>query len=209
MKGILTFTYGVMGSGKSAGLFALQSDYARKGFDCLVLKPMCDNRDAQKVVASRNGNSLPCKFVEECIFPGNFMKTKSKVAGYDAIFVDEVQFCSKEEVETLYKITRELDVPVYTYGLSTDFQSNLFEGSKELFVRADEKVEVVGICWCGCRAKMNARFGEDGEVLKSGKQIVAGGDNQYTSLCAEHYDRGDIGPNLKNKLKDNWKTIER
>lgn len=201
MKGILTFTYGVMGAGKSAGLFSLQGDYTRKGFNCLVLKPMCDNRDATKVVASRNGNSLPCKFVEECIFPNNFMKTRTRVENYDAIFVDEAQFCKKEEIETLYKITRELDIPVYTYGLSTDFQNNLFEGSKELFVRADEKTEVPGICWCGCRARMNARFNEDGKVLKSGEQIVTGGDDQYTSLCADHYDKGDIGPKLIEELK--------
>lgn len=208
MKGILTFTYGVMGAGKSAGLFSLYGDYERKGFDCLVLKPMCDNRDAVKIVASRNGNQLPCKFVEECIFPGNFMKTKAKVGQYDAIFVDEVQFCKKEEIEVLYKITRELDIPVYTYGLSTDFQNNLFEGSREMFVRADEKNEVFGICWCGCRAKSNARFDENGRVLKKGEQIVTGGDNQYISLCMEHYDKGDIGPRMMEKLRQKDNEME-
>ena len=132
-----------------------------------------------------------------------------KINGYDAIFIDEVQFCKKEEIETLFKITRELDIPVYTYGLSTDFQNNLFEGSKELFVRADEKTEVPGICWCGCRARMNARFNKNGQVLKKGEQIITGGDNQYISLCVEHYDKGDIGPKMMDKLKQNLSEKEK
>ena len=201
MKGILTFTYGVMGAGKSAGLFSLYGDYERKGFRCLVLKPMCDNRDTEKIVASRNGNKLPCEFVEDFIFPKNFMRTWSQIEKYDAIFVDEVQFCKKAEIEMMYKVTREMNIPVYTYGLLTDFQNNFFEGSAELLTRADEKTEVHGICWCGCRAKTNARFNKDGEVLKTGNQIETGGDGEYISLCMEHYDEGNIGPKMKAKLQ--------
>ena len=55
---------------------------------------------------------------------------------------------------------------------------------------------------------MNARFDEDGKVLKSGEQIVTGGDSQYISLCVEHYDKGEIGPKIMEILNISSKFPE-
>ncbi|UQJ95183.1 thymidine kinase [Klebsiella phage CPRSA] len=42
------------------------------------------------------------------------------------------------------RVVDELDIPVMTYGLRTDFQLNLFEGSYMLLALADEIRELPG-----------------------------------------------------------------
>ena len=41
---------------------------------------------------------------------------------------------------------------------------------------------------------MNARFNEEGKVLKEGEQIVIGANDKYTSLCRKHWKQGKLGP---------------
>ena len=50
----------------------------------------------------------------------------------DAILVDEAEFLTRKQVDELYAITKEYDVPVLCYGLRTDFQSKGFEGATRL-----------------------------------------------------------------------------
>ncbi len=52
-----------------------------------------------------------------------------EIKAYDCILVDKAQFESKSDVEVLTHVVDELNVPVICYGLQTDFQRNLFEGS--------------------------------------------------------------------------------
>ena len=50
------------------------------------------------------------------------------------------------------------------------------------------------ICWCGKKATFNARFDEDGHVLKEGEQVVLGANDKYIGLCRKHWAAGDLGP---------------
>ncbi|MCI6866596.1 MAG: thymidine kinase, partial [Lachnospiraceae bacterium] len=40
----------------------------------------------------------------------------------------------------------------------------------------------------------NARFTKDGEMVRSGEQVVMGGNDSYTALCRKHYKEGNLGP---------------
>ena len=73
------------------------------------------------------------------------------------------------------------------YGLRTDFQAELFEGSKYLLAWADQLEELKTICYCGRKANFVLRLNEQGEVIKEGEQIQIGGNDSYLSVCRYHY----------------------
>ena len=112
---------------------------------------------------------------------------------YNAIIVDEVQFLSREQVDALSDIVDNYDIPVLCYGLKTDFKGNAFEGSARLFELADELIETSTVCWCGHKARFNARIC-DGHIVRDGDQIQMGGDESYKSLCRKHFKQGKINP---------------
>ena len=61
---------------------------------------------------------------------------------------------------------------------------------------ADKLEEVKTICWCGKKAAFNARFDEQGRVVKEGAQVVLGANDKYIGLCRRHWMRGDLGPDF-------------
>lgn len=187
--GKLYFNYGVMGSSKSANALMTHFNYIERGQKPLIVKPRRDTRDAEKVVSSRIGLTCPCIYFDEL---RNMISYKIKE--YDCIIVDEVQFLSKEDIDFIVYIVDDLDVPVVCYGLRADFQGNLFPGSKRLMEMADRISEVKTVCWCGRKAIMNARFDENGKILREGEQIQIGANECYTGLCRKHWREGNLGP---------------
>lgn len=181
----LYFRYGAMGSSKTANAIMVQYNYQERGQRALLVKPQLENRDGERIIASRSGLRAPCVFMEEL--------TLEMVKDYDCIIVDESQFLTKSQVEFLVKIVDEASVPVVAYGLRADFQGNLFEGSLWLLAWADSIEEVKTVCWCGKKATCNARI-SNGKVVKTGEQIQLGGNESYTSLCRKHWRSGEIGP---------------
>ena len=87
----------------------------------------------------------------------------------------------------LASICDELDIPVLAYGLRTDFQANLFEGSATLLALADKLVELKAICECGRKATMNLRVDQDGAAVAAGEQTEIGGNDRYVALCRRHF----------------------
>ena len=85
-------------------------------------------------------------------------------------------------------VVDRLDIPVMAYGLRTDFQGELFPGSRELLAIADELREVRTICHCGRKATMVARLDAEGKVLREGAQIDIGGNDKYVSYCRRHWE---------------------
>ena len=39
----------------------------------------------------------------------------------------------------------------------------------------------------------NARFGEDGKIVRTGEQVVLGSNDKYAALCRKHYHEGNFG----------------
>lgn len=184
----LYFYYGAMGSSKTAQALMTRFNYQEKGQSALMIKPRTDTRDGDHIIYSRIGLKHKCEYIDEVQ-----EKSDEYISNYNAIIVDEAQFLSREEVYWLVHIVDDLNTPVICYGLMSDFQGNLFSGSKELVVLADKLQEIKTICWCGRKAAFNARFNDKGEVVKSGEQIVIGANDKYTSLCRRHWIEGNLG----------------
>lgn len=190
-----------MGCSKTANALMVAFNYEEKGLNPLVLKPRIDNRDGDKIIKSRIGLSRECSFVDEYIKPNSYEDTIKLIEGKDCIIVDEVQFCSREEVHTLWQIVNLYKIPVICYGLLTDFQLQMFDASKELMVLADVKEELKTVCWCGDGARCNTRIDGMGNVIRTGEQVFIGGNESYVSLCVKHYEAGDIGPKMRARLQ--------
>ena len=103
------------------------------------------------------------------------------------IFFDEAQFLTKDQVWQLARVGDKLKLPVLCYGLRTDFQGELFEGSAALLAIADDLREARTICHCGKKATMTARMDEQGNAIKSGEQVSVGKE-VYVSLCRYHWE---------------------
>ena len=100
---------------------------------------------------------------------------------------------TKPQVERLVHIVDDMGIPVICYGLRTDFQGNLFEGSQWLLAWADSIEEVKTVCWCGHKAICNSRV-YNGKVVKDGEQILLGGNESYVALCRKHWANGQLAP---------------
>ena len=181
----LYFRYGAMGSSKTANAIMVQYNYQERGQNALMLKPRLDNRDGDRRVGSRSGLYAPCRFVEEL--------DDIDLTACDCVIVDEAQFLTKAQVQRLVDIVDDMGIPVICYGLRADFQGNLFEGSHWLMAWADSIEEIKTVCWCGRKAIMNARV-SGGKVVRSGEQIVLGGNESYVALCRRHWARGELAP---------------
>lgn len=179
----LSFRYGAMGSSKTANILMIKYNFEEKGKKAVLLKPKLENRDGSTKLKSRIGLESECSFVEDYL---------ANPIDCDCVLVDEAQFLTKEQVDKLSDIADFQDIPVICFGLRTDFQSNLFEGSKRLMEIADELQEITTICWCGKKARYNARI-VDGKIIKDGDQVQLGGNESYTSLCRKHFKLNKLG----------------
>ena len=56
---------------------------------------------------------------------------------------------------------------------------------------ADELEEIPTVCWCGKKARFNARV-KDGVVVRDGEQVVMGGNESYVALCRKHFYEGKL-----------------
>ena len=187
----LYFRYGAMGSSKTANALMARFNYEERGQSALLVKPRLDTRDGDHMVHSRIGLSERCIYFDEMQAMAD-----EELQKHDCIIVDEAQFLTREEVDYLVHLVDDCGIPVICYGLRADFRGELFPGSYELLVMADNIEEVKTICWCGKKATFNARFDADGKVLKEGEQVVLGANDKYIGLCRRHWREGNLGPDF-------------
>ncbi len=183
----LYFHYSTMNAGKSTLLLQASHNYREGGMATYLLTAQFDNRAGQGRIASRIGIGEAA----DTFAPADdmFAKISNRLAQgpVACVFVDEAQFLSKDQVWQLARAVDDLKTPVMCYGLRVDFQGNLFPGSAALLAWADEMREVRTICHCGKKATMVIRRGPDGKALKTGEQVVIGGNETYVSLCRKHW----------------------
>ena len=191
----LYFRYGAMGSSKTANALMVKYNYEEKGQTPVLLKPRTDTRDGERIIRSRIGLQENCSFVDEFLaemkIEGSIVRRDLKEKRLAAVIVDEAQFLTAEEVDLLSDIVDFFGIPVLCYGLRTDFTSHLFEGARRLMEIADIIEEVPTVCWCGRRAHYNTRI-KDGKIVRTGEQIMIGGNESYVSLCRKHFKEGRI-----------------
>ncbi|MBQ1689942.1 MAG: thymidine kinase [Firmicutes bacterium] len=189
----LYYRYSTMNAGKSIDLIKVAYNYEERGQTVMCLIPAVDDRYGVGVITSRIGVQREATAVgDDTNILELFMKENER-QHIDCVLVDECQFLKKHHVQELVEIVDSCNTPVICYGLKNDFRNELFEGSYYMLVYADKIEEIKTICWCGRKATMVARV-VDGKIVKSGDQIVVGGNDLYVSLCRKHYNDGRLGP---------------
>lgn len=178
-----------MGSGKSLQLLATAHNFQEKKIPFIILKSEIDDRDGTDVIHSRALGDRECVTVKKTTNLYKLISTMVNInnAMYKPqlkwVLVDESQFLTKEQVDQLAAVVDKFDISVMCYGLRTDFQTHLFEGSKRLFEIADSLVEIKSSCECDGKTIFNARVDRNGNILTEGEQIEVGGDDRYVSMC--------------------------
>lgn len=105
------------------------------------------------------------------------------MAVIDWFLIDEAQFLTEAQVDQLSRVVDDFGSNVICYGLRTDFQTRLFEGSRRLFEIADTIDEIKSTCNCGRKTIVNARIDSRGEIITEGDQVEIGGNDRYISVC--------------------------
>lgn len=186
----LYFYYSAMNAGKSTILLQSSYNYRERGMNTLILQPEIDTRFGTGTVASRIGISAEARTFHLNVNLYHLIEHELKNSDLHCVLVDEAQFLTQPQVKQLSDVCDYLNIPVLAYGLRTDFQGNLFEGSQQLLAWADTMVEVKTICHCGRKATMVLRIGADGQAIREGNQVQIGGNDRYTSVCRQHFKQG-------------------
>lgn len=184
----LTFYYGTMGVGKTTKVIQDHYNYSHYLIKIVLMKPRVDTKGGSTII-NRIGDNIK---VDILIAKNANLLSKKYFRRYkDAqfILIDEAQFLSKKQVNQLWFIAHKYDISVICYGLKSNFQGDLFEGSMQLFARSDEKHELTVNCLCGKTAMFNARR-VNGKYIREGAKLVIDGENdavEYIPLCSNCY----------------------
>lgn len=182
----LYFRYGAMNSGKSTAVLQVAHNYEERGMHVLIVKPAIDTK-ANDQISSRIGVE---RTVDVLLKPNDSLEqvTGESLETVDCIIADEAQFFTEKQIDEMFDIAVSRNIPVICYGIRTDFQRNLFNGSKRLFELAHSLEELKTICRCGKKALFNARKINDKFVFEGSQVAIDGKDKvSYESLCGQCY----------------------
>lgn len=186
----LYFTYSAMNAGKSAILLQAAYNYRERGMEVMLWTSGHYGADPDArmgQIQSRIGLDAPAHLYRSDTDLLEAIKAMHEETPLSVVFFDEAQFLTAEQVWQLARIGDLLGLPVLCYGLRTDFQGELFEGSAALLAIADDLREARTICHCGKKATMTARMDEAGTALTFGAQVSVGKE-VYVSLCRKHWE---------------------
>jgi len=156
----------------------------------LVFSPEIDDRFGVGKISSRIGLQADSIAFSPSINLFRSIQKEHAMKTVHCVLVDESQFLTRQQVRQLSDVCDDLDIPVIAYGLRTDFQGNLFEGSQHLMAWADTLNEIKTICHCGRKATMVLRIDGSGKPVREGEQIQIGGNERYVSVCRKHFKDG-------------------
>ena len=183
----LHFFYSTMNAGKSTSLLQSNHNYKENGLNTIIFLPNETSKLSKGQIVSRIGLKAKAVIANKDLNFFNYIK-ENQSKKLSCILIDEAQFLSKEQVRQLGKVADRLNYPVMCYGIRTDFQGKLFEGSLELLAIADNLRELKTICSeCDKKATMVVRLDQDGKVILKGEKVVIGGNDIYKTLCRKHF----------------------
>lgn len=192
----LVFFSGTMDCGKSTLALQMDHNHAARGRRGLIFTKL--DRAGESVLSSRLGLSTRAVEVTDDVdFWDAVVEAASRLERVDYLICDEAQFYTPVQVEQLARVVDEIGIDVYAFGITADFRTQLFPGSRRLIELADrtQVLQVEALCWCGNRATHNARV-VDGVMVVEGEQVVVGdtatgsaGSVEYEVLCRRHFMR--------------------
>lgn len=192
-----------MGSAKTAMLLTQAYNFEERGMRYLCMKPIIDDREKDNVIRSRIGIERRCEWIYPTtdLYQAIKKHCDENQMVFDWILIDESQFLHEQQVDQLARVVDEFGTNVVCYGLRTDFQSRLFEGSRRLFELADTIDEVKSTCSCGRKTIINARIDSTGNIVTDGNQVEIGGDDKYVALCRRCWRNRRIESTSRNAIK--------
>ena len=201
-KGKLYFRYGTMGSAKTAMLLTTAYNFEERNMSYRCFKPVIDTREGKSVIRSRIGIERHCEWVypESDLYAMAKQMFRQEDKIIDWFLIDEAQFLSAAQVDQLSRVVDDFGTNVIFYGLRTDFQSRLFEGSRRLFEIADTIDEIKSTCNCGRKTIVNARIDSDGNFVSEGAQVEIGGNDRYVAVCRKCWRNKRIEQSTRNAL---------
>ncbi len=183
----LYFYYSSMNAGKSTTLLQSSFNYQERGMTTMLWTAAIDTRYGRGVIASRIGLETQAHLFDSNVDLFAAIEAQHRATPLSCILVDEAQFLTRAQVWQVAAVCDRLDVPVLCYGLRTDFQGELFEGSAHLLGLADTLTEIKTVCDCGRKATMNLRVDGSGRAIRQGAQTEIGGNDRYVALCRRHF----------------------
>jgi thymidine kinase len=189
----LYFNFSSMNAGKTTVLLQSAHNYRERGMTPMLFTPKLDDRYGEGWIRSRIGLQARATIftAQDDLF--ELMRSQLEVRNIHCVLVDEAQFLTRDQVYQLSEIVDRLNIPVLCFGLRTDFQGELFEGSKYLLAWADQLTEIKTICHTGRKANMVVRVDDEGYALKEGAQIEIGGNERYVSVSRAEFKKVFIG----------------
>jgi thymidine kinase len=192
----LVFFSGTMDCGKSTLALQMDHNHAARGRAGLIFTK--HDRAGVAVLSSRLGLARDAVEVHDDLDFWNLIVSRATSGQrVDYLICDEAQFYTPRQVEQLARLVDEMSIDVYAFGITADFRTELFPGSRRMIELADrvQSLQVEALCWCGHRATQNARV-MHGEMVLEGEQVAVGdispGDVavvEYEVLCRRHYMR--------------------
>ena len=188
----LYFRYGAMNSGKSTALLQAAYNYEERGQRVLLAKPAIDTKGASQI-ESRLGMTREVDFLIAAgqgareLFGQERAKARQGGSDIACLLVDEAQFLEPWQVDDLFRIAVEDDIPVLAYGIRNDFLTHAFPGSGRLLAIAHTLEELKTICRCGRKAVFNGRRIGDRFVFDGDQVAIDGVAVAYESLCGHCY----------------------
>ena len=192
----LVFFSGTMDCGKSTLALQMDHNHAARGRAGLIFTK--HDRAGVAVLSSRLGLARDALEVDDDLdFWDLIVSRATSGQRVDYLICDEAQFYTALQVEQLARLVDEMSIDVYAFGITADFRTELFPGSRRMIELADrvQALQVEALCWCGHRATQNARV-LDGTMVLEGEQVAVGdispGDVavvEYEVLCRRHYMR--------------------
>ncbi len=183
----LYFNYSAMNAGKTTVLLQSAYNYRERGMTPLLFTPQLDDRFKVGVVKSRIGLQAEALVFDSQTDLLDQTRAELESRNIHCVLVDEAQFLSRDQVYQLGEVVDQLGIPVLCFGLRTDFQGELFEGSKYLLAWADQLDELKTICHTGRKATMVVRVDADGYAMREGSQVEIGGNDRYVSVSRKEF----------------------
>lgn len=183
----LYFYYSAMNAGKTTALLQSAHNYRERGMNPLLFTPAVDDRHRQAVIKSRIGLESPAIAFAASDDLFEWVQQDLATRNVHCVLVDEAQFLTRDQVYQLSEVVDRLAIPVLCFGLRTDFQGELFEGSRYLLAWADQLEELKTICHTGKKATMVLRVDESGYALREGTQVEIGGNERYVSVSRKEF----------------------
>ena len=181
---------GTVNSQKTTNLLAAAKSYDLQNRKILCIKPSADTRDVG-VIKSRVGLERECYTLEpESEALSKIIveySEKNNVDHVDAIFIDEGQFLSEENVKEIIVLSAEYNFNFLVYGLTSTYTGQPFISMTTLMIFAKDIEEISNtLCtYCHSKSKMNLKVVDgkpvfEGDIVSVDEELY---EPQYVPVC--------------------------